>query len=167
MTHISELVGQARDGARQWSHCPPEQALVYSCETIAAREHPGRRLEVHEAVTLVADICLAEDIDVPGVRFGAGSGARCVAWADRTAHELGFAGSSTDTHTVVHELAHLLSHSDLHDATFRDLLVRLGRSHVGVQHAALLHSLFVGVGLGVSPWTVGATSAGPVVVPRR
>lgn len=158
MTHISELIDEARRGASRWPGCPDEQALVYSCESVASREHPARRLDPVEARALVADICLAQDIDVPTVNLtGAsgppGSASRCIAWADRGGHSVWIVGTNTDTHTVVHEIAHLLSLSDAHDVHFRNPLVHLARTHVGVHYAALLHSLFAGVGLDVPTWT--------------
>lgn len=155
--HISELIDEARRGAALWTDCTIEQALVYSCEALASREHPGRRLTPRETRALVADICLSEDIDVPMVHFtpssrASGARSRCIAWADRASHVIGFMGTNTDVPTVLHEIAHLLSHGDLHDAHFRDHLVGLARVHCGVQHAALLHSLFAGVGLEGSRW---------------
>lgn len=158
MTHISELVAEARTGARHWTDCSPEQALVYSCETIAVREHPGRTLDQVQTRALATEICLGEDIDVPFIHFdtssrGSGGRSRCLAWTDRSGHRIGFIGTHTDVPTVVHEIAHLVSHDDLHDARFRDLLVRLARPHAGIQYAALLHSLFTGVGLAVPQWS--------------
>lgn len=153
MTHITELVAQAQADARGHTGCTPEQALVYGCENVASRECPSRLLSTRDVEHLVAHICIHEDINVPFIEFGA-TGPRCVAWTERSSHTIGFAGRSHSVHSVVHEIAHLMSHNDNHDTHFRSHLVRLARTHAGVEYAALLHSLFLGVGLADPPWAV-------------
>jgi hypothetical protein len=153
MTHISELVVQVHAAARRYRGCSPEQALVYSCEDIAGRECPSRELSRRDVEQLVAHICLTEDIDVPYIEFRNGR-ARCVAWSERSSRTIGFTGRTHSIHSVVHEIAHLSSHTDAHDAHFRSHMVRLARVHSGVEYAALLHSLFHGVGFTDPPWAV-------------
>ena len=53
---------------------------------------------------------------------------------------------------VVHEIAHLTAGSPGHDGLFRAELVGLARRHIGIEYAALLHSLFRGVGLDIPQW---------------
>ncbi|MEY4365631.1 MAG: hypothetical protein RLZZ305_975 [Actinomycetota bacterium] len=151
MTHISELVAEATAAAPAWRRCTREQALVYACEDVAERESPARVLDPDGIRGFVENACLEEDIDVPYVEI-VRSSRRCRGWAEHTSRTLAFSGRSVSLHTVVHEISHLLAPEDGHGPLFRNELVRLSRRHAGVEHASLLHSLFRGVGLDVSPW---------------
>lgn len=151
MTHISELIAEARHGARHFARCSTEQALVYSCERVASRHVPLRELTKRDVESIVEDICMVEDIDIPFIQFGGRTG-RCTAWADRTTHTIGFMRRNPTLDDVIHEISHLVSRGDGHDDLFRSTLVRLGRRHAGVEWASLLHHLFVGVGLDQSDW---------------
>jgi hypothetical protein len=151
VTHISQLVAEARDGSRHFPRCSTEQALVYSCEHVASRNAPLRELSRRDVETVVEEICTVEDIDIPFIEFGRRN-ARCRAWADRTTHTIGFTRRNPTLDDVIHEIAHLVARSDRHDDLFRSTLVRLGRRHAGVEWASLVHHLFVGVGLDQSGW---------------
>lgn len=151
MTHISELIAEARHGTRHFPRCSTEQALVYSCERVTSRNAPLRELSGRDVESVVENICTLEDIDIPFIQFGR-RGGRCTAWADRTTHTIGFTRRNPGLDDVVHELSHLVARSDNHDDLFRSTLVRLGRRHAGVEWASLLHHLFVGVGLDQSGW---------------
>ena len=54
--------------------------------------------------------------------------------------------------TILHEIAHVSIGVESHDIMFRDELIRLTRAHISVEYAALLHGVFTGVGLAMSPW---------------
>lgn len=151
MTHISALVGEALERAGRWVEYPREQALVYACEDIAARECPLPLLPRDAITSLVSRICLDEDADVPHLHFRPRAG-RCLGWADRASRTIGFSGNNITAHTVVHEITHLTAGSSGHDGTFRAELVGLARRHIGIEYAALLHSLFRGVGLDIPQW---------------
>ena len=151
MTHISELIAEARNGARNFPRCSTEQALVYSCERVASRHVPLRQLTRRDVESIVEDICLVEDIDIPFIQFARRTG-RCTAWADRTTHTIGFLRRNPLLDDVIHEISHLVSCFDGHDEVFRSTLVRLGRRHAGVEWASLLHHLYVGVGLEQAGW---------------
>lgn len=151
MTHISSFVGEALASAGRWTGCTPEQALVYACEEVAVRECPLPPLSRADTTALVSRICLHEDTDVPHVQFQGRVG-RCVGWAHEESRTIGFRGEGTTAHTVVHEIAHLTAGSSGHDGPFRAELVGLARRHIGVEYAALLHSLFRGVGLDIPQW---------------
>lgn len=151
MTHISTFVDEVLASAVMWSDCSPEQALVYACEHVAARECPLSPLTREDTTRLVSRICLREDIDVPHVHFSERAG-RCIGWASDDSRTVGFSGGNTTAHTVVHEIAHLTAGAPGHDGPFRAEVVALARRHIGVEYAALLHSLFRGVGLDTAPW---------------
>ncbi|MGA1361570.1 MAG: hypothetical protein ACO36A_01470 [Ilumatobacteraceae bacterium] len=151
MTHISSFVSEALASAGRWTDCSPEPALVYACEDIAVRECPLPSLSHGETAQLVGRICLHEDTDVPHVHFHRRAG-RCIGWAHGESHTIGFSGAGVTAHTVAHEIAHLTPGSSGHDGVFRAQLVGLARRHIGIEYAALLHSLFRGVGLDVPQW---------------
>lgn len=151
MTHISSFVGEVLASAGRWNDCTPEQALVYACEDVAVRECPLPPLSHEETTQLVSRICLREDTDVPHVVFRARAG-RCIGWAHGDSRTIGFSGGDITAHTVVHEIAHLTAGSPGHGSTFREEVVALARRHVGIEYAALLHSLFRGVGLDMPQW---------------
>lgn len=152
MTHISELVEQARSGSAGYPGCSVEQALVYACEDVAQLHHPTRRLDRSQVIETVNEICTREDVDVPVVEFGRAR-ARCSASFEPVSRTVTFHGPSTTLAEVIHETAHVVSGSDNHDAAFRAALVRLSRRWAGIEHASLLHHLFTGVTLPVEPWS--------------
>ena len=150
--HISELLAEARSRAGAYPRCSREQALVYACEDVAHDHHPTRVLGRAQAVDLVADICIHEDVDIPRVEFGARR-ARCSASFDPFSRTVVFHGARPLLSHVVHETAHAVSGGAGHDIDFRVALVRISRRWAGVQHASLLHHLLTGVGLPMDPWS--------------
>lgn len=152
MTHISELVAQARSGSAAYPGCSSEQALVYACEDVAQIHHPTRLLDKSQVVDTVTRICTHEDVDVPEVEFGRRR-ARCTASFEPISRTVTFHGSSPSLADVIHETAHVVSGSGDHDAEFRATLVRLSRRWAGVEHSSLLFHLLAGVGLQMEPWS--------------
>lgn len=150
MTHISELVQEVMRQSRRYPRCSREQALVYACEDVAARHAPLRVLSRAEAVEFVAHVCTEEWVDVPHLEFGRHR-TRCTGWADRSTHTIGIHTSRPGVGLLLHEISHLVSRADNHDAEFRLVLLRLARRHAGIQHAGLLRSLFAGSGLDTDP----------------
>ena len=144
--HISEYVEAARNRARSYRRCSAEQALTYACEDIASRHVPLRTMNSAELTDFIGHVCILEDVDVPRVLFGTRQRS-CSAWADRSTHTIAISRRTASVDLVLHELSHLLSRSDGHDRDFRLTLVRLARTHAGIQYAALLQSLFTGTGL--------------------
>lgn len=144
------LVSAALAGSPRYPGCTAEQALVYSCEDTLETALPSRTLDADGVGHFLRIVCEAEDLDAPVVSRGRRR--RSIASADLDMHEMCIDRSTVSTLTVLHELAHLTCGVDSHGVLFRDELVRLCRAHVGVEHAALLHRLYAGCGLEVSPW---------------
>ena len=71
-------------------------------------------------------------------------------------HAMCLFGREIRQSTVLHELAHLSVRAEDHGVLFRNELVRLTRSHLSIDYAALLHSLFVGCSLEAAPWPASA-----------
>lgn len=156
-TSREHLVDAARTRAAQYRGCTGEQALTYACEDVVDDEMPTRTLDFAEAARVVDDVCDDEDLDPP--RLERGRARRAVASADLESYALCVHRPRVSMLTIMHELAHLSTHADSHGVLFRDELVRLVRAHIGVEHAAVLHGLFAGCGLEVSPW--GASGRRP------
>ena len=149
--HISEYVAEAHGLANRYRRATREQALTYACEDVAARHEPLRRMNAAQVTQFVGDVCIQEDVDVPRVLFGTGKRS-CTAYADRSLHTIAISNRTATVDLVLHELSHLISRSDGHDADFRSTLVRLARTHAGVAYASLLRNLFVGTGLDPREW---------------
>lgn len=152
MTHISELIGQARSRAGRYRGCSKEQALTYACEDIAHENHPTGELGRTQAHDLVTDICVHENVDIPYVKFG-GKRSRCTASYEAYSRTITFHGISPTKADAVHETAHCIAGGMNHDMEFRVTLVRIARRFAGVQYASLLQYLFEGVGLDMEPWS--------------
>lgn len=133
----------------------PEQSAVYRCEDTVDATMPTRRIDREQLVDLITNICQREDIDTPDVRMQRAS-TTSLASADLEHHTLCFRGRDTTLLTVLHEIAHLIVGVDSHGVLFRDELVRLVRSHIGVEHAALLYQTMCDSGLEMSPWPASA-----------
>lgn len=149
--HISELVAEAHSRARAYRRSTAEQALTYACEDVAGRHAPLRRMNTAETTAFIGHVCIEEDVDVPRVIFGTRQRS-CSAWADRSMHMIAISNRTATVDLVLHELSHLISRSDGHSSDFRTTLVRLARSHAGIQYASLLHNLYVGTGLDERDW---------------
>lgn len=155
MTHIQELVTQARNMALLYTRASTEQALTYACEEIADQQLHVRDLRESEIQSWVENICHTEDIDVPAISFSRKRPtAHGLAMVDT--HDICFFGKEIRQSTVLHELAHLSIRTRGHSVLFRDELVRLTRAHISVEYAALLHSLFTHCDLEVAPWPASA-----------
>lgn len=152
------LVEAARARVPRYRGCSTEQALVYACEDLVDDEMPARTLDMEEAARVVNDMCAAEDLDTP--RLERGRARRAVASADLDAHALCIHRSRVSMLTIAHEIAHLSTRADSHGVLFRDELVRLVRAHISVEHAALLHGLFLGCDLDMSPWAASGHRPG-------
>ncbi len=61
-------------------------------------------------------------------------------------------GSNPTVAIALHELAHVASRAEMHDNAFRNGLVELWRRHLSIEHAALLHQLFLQTELSVEAW---------------
>lgn len=146
---IHDYLDRVQRVTRAFPTCSTEQALCYAVESVVASVLPVQRLTFAEAVDLVEDIALDEDIDVPHVeRLRANASSEGV--ASHTKHAIGLK-AQTDRLTVCHEMAHILAGFG-HDDLWRDAYVALVRRYVSVQHASLLHTLYLRSGLPVSDW---------------
>lgn len=146
-----DLAHEIADRAGAYADCARDQALAYACEDICEVEMPSRPLEGDDVHAAVVRLSHAEDIDPPRVvvstRLRRTSGA-----ADTENRVIHLSGPVVALLTLVHEMAHFTSTSSGHGADFLHEMVRLTRVHVGVEHAAFLHRLYVAAGLAVPPW---------------
>lgn len=155
MTNIQHLIAQARQGASQFPRATPEQALTYSCEHLADNELGIRVMSREEVQPWIENVCHTEDFDVPDMLFGRKRAtALGVSYVDE--HAMCLFGREIRQSTVLHELAHLSVKAHGHGVLFRNELIRLTRSHLSLEYAALLHSLFVGCNLEAAPWGASA-----------
>ncbi len=140
MSHILEYVEQAKAGVKLYGRMPEHQALVYSAEVLVASEFPSPRLNLDEARAFIEYVCDIEDIDAPRVERPVYLSSRFSACASRNDYFIAVNGDVT-TLTLCHELAHCLT-SDGHGEEWRTVFVRLARTHVSVEHGALLYALY-------------------------
>lgn len=157
-TDHSRLVESARARATGFRGCSAEQALTYACEWVVDDVMPSRDVGLTDVARTVSRVCAAEDLDAP--RIERGRARRAVASADLDEHAICIHRPMVTMLTLLHEIAHLSTRADSHGVLFRDELVRLARAHIGVEHAALLHGLFGGCGLEMSPWAASAHRPG-------
>lgn len=147
----SDLVADITARATAYVDCSREQALVYACEDLCEHGMPSRPLTGDLLDDVVDRISHTEDIDPPRVvvsrRLRRTAGA-----ADTENRIIHLAGPVVPLLTVVHELAHFTAAVEGHGADFLHEMVHLVRVHVGVQHAAFLHGLYLAAGLPVPPW---------------
>lgn len=155
MNDISGLVTRAQGIVASYAGCSPEQALVYACEDVVEGEIGSRVIASREVEAWIENVSHREDMDTPAVLVARLS-RRTSASANDQEHSICIRGTSTTVATVLHELAHLSAGSDSHGVLWRDEYTRLSRAHISVTHSALLHSLFVAVGLEMSPWPASA-----------
>lgn len=160
MTHTdhSGLVESARAHATRFRGCTTEQALTYACEWVVDDVMASRDVGLADVARTVSRVCAAEDLDAP--RIERGRTRRALASADLDAHAICIHRPMVTMLTLLHEIAHLSTRADSHGVLFRDELVRLVRAHISVEHAALLHGLFGGCGLEMSPWAASAHRPG-------
>jgi hypothetical protein len=155
LTDIHQLIAQACEGAKKFTRAGSEQALTYSCEQLADEVLGIRVMTTQEIQPWVEKVSHAEDLDVPHLQFGRQRKTSLgVSYLDD--HAMCLFGREIRQSTVLHELAHLSVRAEGHGVLFRDELVRLTRSHLSIDYAALLHSLFVGCSLEAAPWPASA-----------
>ncbi len=152
MTHLSEFIAEAIELTSRYPGCSPEQALVYSCEDIVDREIGSQNVPSQSVQKWVIGVCTAEDLDPPHIVVQRAS-PKTLASASPESNTICIRGRNTTHATLLHEISHVAASAHQHDQLFRDHLIRLTRSHISVQYAAMLHSLYVGVGLPVAPFT--------------
>jgi hypothetical protein len=141
--------------ANEYQKCSPEQALTYACEDIVDNELGSRNFSSHHIEQWLQHVCSREDIDMPHVIVGRAT-RTSLASADIESHTICLRGKTTTAATALHEVAHVIVGTDSHGVLFRDELIRLARAHISVDYAALLHGVYVGVGLEMSPWPASA-----------
>jgi len=146
---IHAYLERVRDIAPAYHKCSTEQATCYAVEHVVGTVLPVQRLTFTEAVDLIEDIALDHEIDVPHVERIHGN-ARAEGVASNRKYAIGLKGT-TDRLIVCHEFAHIVAGFG-HDDLWRDEFVALVRRYVSVQHASLLHTLYVRSGLPVSRW---------------
>jgi hypothetical protein len=151
VTPLQQFIEAAHHRANEYSRCTPEQALVYACEDVVEHELGSREILSSEADAIINDICHAEDIEIPTILIARKSkSALALTYIDENI--ICIRGKSTTMSTLLHELAHAVVGAESHGVLFRDELARLSRKHISVSYAALLHSVYCGVGLEMSPW---------------
>lgn len=151
MSELTTLVQAAQRRALEYPKCSPEQALTYACEDIVESEFGSRELSSEQAESWLISVCDREDIDVPSLHIVRASQS-IAASATPADHSICIRGRRTCIAILLHEVAHLSCGVDSHGVMFRDEFVRLARAHISVSYAALLHTIFVAVGLEMSPW---------------
>lgn len=140
MNHILDYVEQAKAGVTAYGRMPEHQALVYSAESLVASAFPSRALSLDEARAYIENVCDIEDIDAPRVEKPAYLNKRFSACASRKDYFIAVNGNVSAL-TLCHELAHCLT-DDGHGEEWRTVFVRLARTHVSVEHGALLYALY-------------------------
>ena len=151
MNALSAFIDIAVAKAKEYKNCSFEQSLTYSCEDVVENEIGSRNLSSRFTTDWLEQVCAREDIDMPHVMVRRAS-PMSLASADISSHTICIRGINTTTATVLHEIAHVSIGVESHEIMFRDELVRLVRAHISVEYAALLHGVFTGAGLAMSPW---------------
>lgn len=141
MTHILSYVEDVRAGVKGYGRIPEHQALAYSTEHIVQRALPLPLLNLEEARAFIDKVCGIEDIDVPRVERPQYLNKRFEACASHDDYFIALRGSHSPM-TLCHELAHCLT-ADGHGFDWRSKFVHLTRTHVSVEHGALLRTLYV------------------------
>jgi hypothetical protein len=151
MNTLSTFIDIAVARAKEYKNCSFEQALTYSCEDVVENEIGSRSLLSRFTTDWLEQVCAREDIDMPHVMVRRAS-PKSLASADIYSYTICIRGTNTTTATILHEIAHVSIGVESHEIMFRDELIRLARAHISVEYAALLHGVFTGVGLAMSPW---------------
>lgn len=152
---LHDLVVRVRTLASGYGGASHDQALTYACEHLADELIGTRQLSAVEAQQLLERICHAEDLDVPRLEI-ARKRTTSLAAALIDDNTICIFGRRTTLSTLLHEIAHTSVRTHGHGVLFRDELVRLTRVHLSVEYAALLHSLYSGLGLDAAPWPASA-----------
>lgn len=156
MTSLHSFIDAAHHRANEYSHCTDEQALVYACEDIVEKEFGSRNIPSTDAESILETICHAEDIEIPRILIARkAKSALALTYIDENV--ICVRGQSTTMATLLHELAHAVVGAESHGVLYRDEFARLVRRHISVSYAALLHSVYAGTGLEMSPWPATAT----------
>ena len=156
MNSLDTFVQVAVARASEYQKCSAEQALTYACEDIVDNELGSRNFSSHHIEQWLQHVCAREDIDTPQVVVGRAT-RTSLASTDIDSHTICLRGKVTTAATALHEVAHVIVGADSHGVLFRDELVRLARAHISVEYAALLHGVYQGVGLEMSPWPASAS----------
>ena len=155
MSALQTFVTAAQQRATHFTKCSPQQALTYACEDTVEAELGSREFASKNLEQWVDAVCQREDLDTPQIVVARASSLSLGhAYVEHNA--MCIRGTSTTAATVLHELAHLSVGIEGHGVLFRDEYVRLCRAHISVDYAAMLHALFTGVGLEMSPWPASA-----------
>jgi hypothetical protein len=153
MTSIHDFAQQAHTRVPQYRGCSPEQALTYACEDVVIEVLGAPTMTVDHISSWMEQVCEIEDIDMPVVLSLSGR-SRVSGSADIDSNVVCLQGRSPSTAVALHELAHVVSRSPDHTRDFRTCLVGLWRRHLSVEHAAMLHSLYVSTELASDCWEV-------------
>jgi hypothetical protein len=155
MNALNTFIQVAVARAKEYQKCSPEQALTYACEDIVDNELGSRNFTSRHIEQWLQHVCTREDIDMPQIVVGRAT-RTSLASTDIESHTICFRGKVTTAATALHEVAHVIVGADSHGVLFRDELVRLTRAHISVDYAALLHGVYEGAGLEMSPWPASA-----------
>jgi hypothetical protein len=154
MTDIDVFVHQVHDRVLVYPKCSHEQGLVYACEDVVDATLGSPTIDAQAARDFVESVCHRQDIEPPEILRGRSKKTRATANFDTWS--ICVQERNTTTSVLLHEIAHLSVGVDSHGVLFRDELVRLMRAHTSVEHAALLHSLFLRLDLDIGPWGASA-----------
>ncbi len=156
MNNIDQYVSRAQLGITSYPRCSHEQACVYASEDVVEQELGSRPIASKDIDNWMIEVCAREDIDVPHIQISRAS-PKSLASVDTDSHTICIRGKNTTVATILHEIAHVVVGVDSHGILFRDELVRLSRFHISVEYAALLHNVYLGMGLHMSPWPASAS----------
>lgn len=148
---LEELAAVAKSSASEYHKMTHEQALVYAVEDTVELSMPWQEIAREDLSGWVEKVCHAEGLEPPEIFFARKS-QNVRASANCEQHAIRINGRTTNIGVVLHELAHLSSGSGAHQITFRNEFVRLVRRHASVEHAALMHGLFLALELPMAPW---------------
>jgi hypothetical protein len=145
MTHIIEYVETTKAGAKAYKGMPEHQALVYSAESLVSQALPLPLLTFDESRAFIEYICDIEDIDSPRVERPEYLNKRFIACASKSKYLIALNGK-VSTLTLCHELAHCLTDNG-HGEEWRTKFIHLARTHVSIEHGALLYALYTRLNL--------------------
>jgi hypothetical protein len=151
VTHIRELVELVQQRFPAYEQCSHEQALTYACEDVVIDVLGSRAMAFAELEEWLQDVCEHEDLDMPVLVSIARRG-HVAGSTDIERNVVCLRGSDPTVAIALHELAHVASRAEMHNNVFRNGLVELWRRHLSVEHAALLHQLFLQTELSVDAW---------------